>query len=454
MFFNSLSQSVSKALNSIKGKAVVTSKDFDNMTEEIFAALLDSDVALSVAKDFINSVKDKVVGKKIIKKFSPANAIMKIVKEEITQILGTGFEGIKFNALPPVVIMMVGLQGSGKTTTSAKAAFYLIKKFKKKVLLASLDVYRPAAKEQLKILGEQNDIDTLDIIDEEEPKQTASRSLKTAKSGGYDVLILDTAGRLHIDKELMNELEIVKSIAKPIEILLVIDSMTGQDAINIVKNFNDALGLTGVVLTRMDGDSKGGVALSVRSLTTCPIKFFGSGEKIADFEEFYPERIANRIIGMGDLLSLVEKASHGVDEKEVDSLKEKMKKGEFDFNDLSWQFKTLNSLGGITKLLNFLPGMGAFNVPGNTKMINNDVFKKSIAIIDSMTKNERKNPQIINSSRKMRIAQGSGTKLNDVNVLMKQFAQAKTLFASIGKSGVQGLKNIKPENVMDLFRGK
>ncbi|MDN5248371.1 MAG: signal recognition particle protein [Wolbachia endosymbiont of Tyrophagus putrescentiae] len=438
--FKSLTENLSTVFNKLKGKSFISEDDFNLAMREVRIALIEADVALEVAKKFINDIKDKVVGEKIIKSVSPAQMIIKIVQDNLVTILGSEKSDLNLSVKPPVVIMMVGLQGAGKTTTSGKLALKL-KKQKKRVLLASLDIYRPAAQKQLEVLGKQIEVKTLPIIANKKPLEIAETAMEEAK--GYDVLILDTAGRLHIDDDMMKELKDVKELTSPAEVILVADSMTGQDAINIAKSFNEKIGVTGIILTRVDGDARGGAALSMKMATNCPIKFIACGEKLSDLEDFYPDRIAKRILSMGDVVSLVEKAAEIVGQAEIDRLQKKVKKGKFDLADLAAQLKTLNKLGGIAGLIKFIPSsltkkLGG-GVPDDSKV------KKYIAIISSMTEKERSEPNILNGKRRLRIAKGSGTSVADVNLLIKQYNQMSSMVNKFSKS------KTKESDLMDIL---
>lgn len=440
--FDFISGKFADAINSLKNKSVITEKDFESFTRTLWKSLLEADVALQVAKDFIKNIKDQIISKTAIKNFSKSDTIVKIVKDELVKILGNENQAINFGSKKPYKVMMVGLQGSGKTTTSAKLALLFRAKHKKSSLLSSLDVYRPSAQKQLELLAKQTAIESIPIIAGENPEQIAKRTLSEADN--HDVIIFDTAGRLHVDNELMDELKRLKEIIDPNEILFVIDSMVGQEALNIAKKFHEDLGLTGFVLTKVDSDTRGGAALSIKYNTGVPVKFMGTGENVNDLEEFHPDRIANRILGMGDIVSLIEKASSEFGEENIESLKKKIHKGKFDFNDLLTQFKTVNKLGGIAKLIKFIPGMNDVE-----QMIDENVIKKNLAMIHSMTKYERQNPEVINQSRKNRIAKGAAVKIGDVNGLMKKFNQARTMAMKFSKSGIKGMDN---GSIKDLFK--
>ncbi|WP_333023627.1 signal recognition particle protein [Wolbachia endosymbiont of Pentidionis agamae] len=428
--FKSLTNSLNSIFNKLKSQSFISEDDFNRSMREIRLALIEADVALGVAKDFITSIKDKAIGEKVIKSVSPAQMIVKIVQDNLVSILGSEKSDLNINVKPPAVIMMVGLQGAGKTTTSGKLALKL-KRQKKKTMLASLDIYRPAAQKQLEMLGKQIDIHTLPIVSNEKTIEIARRSLSTAKNDGYDVLILDTAGRLHIDQDMMDELKTIKELVSPSEIILVADSMVGQDAANTAKIFNEKIGITGIILTRVDGDSRGGAALSMKMVTGCPIKFLACGEKLSDLDDFHPSRIAQRILNMGDVVSLVEKAAEIIGQEEIDKLQQKVKKGRFDLNDLAEQLKTLNKMGGLRGIMKFIPGVGsALKKQGG---FDDSKVKKYIAIINSMTPKERQYPSILNGKRRLRIAKGSGTSVVDINLLIKQYSQMNSLVSKFSK---------------------
>jgi signal recognition particle subunit SRP54 len=431
--FESLSDNLNKVFSRLKSKGVLTEDDVNTAMREVRVALLEADVSLSVAKDFIAKVKEKAIGSDVVKSISPGQMVVKIVQDNLEQMLGSDESEINLNAVPPAVIMMIGLQGSGKTTSSGKLANFLNKKRNKKILLASLDIYRPAAQEQLEILGKQIVVDSLPIIKEEKPVAITKRAMEQGKLGGYDVVILDTAGRLHIDEELMQELQKVKEIAKPVETLLVADSLTGQDAVNIASQFNEKVGITGIILTRIDGDGRGGAALSMRAVTGCPIKFMGVGERISEFEAFHPNRIASRILGMGDVVSLVERAMENVDIYEAQKMESKIRKGQFDMNDLSKQLKMMRKMGGIGGLVGMIPGIGKMKKEIEESGVDDRLIIRQEAMISSMTKKERRNPGVINASRKKRIAAGAGVSVQDLNRLLKQHLQMATMMKKLGR---------------------
>jgi signal recognition particle subunit SRP54 len=432
--FDSISRNFGGIINKLRGKKIISEDDLNSTMREIRVALLEADVALPVVKEFINTVKEKALGQEVIKAVSPGQMIVKIVHDELLSLLGgQEKEGINLEVKPPVVIMMVGLQGSGKTTTAAKLALKLKKKNDKKILLASLDTQRPAAQEQLETLANRIGIDSVEIIKGQSPIDITHRAIKLSKEKLYDVVILDTAGRLHIDEALMDELKEVKKLSKPTEILLVGDSLTGQDAVHIAKEFNDKVGLTGIILTRLDGDGRGGAAISMKMVTGCPIKYIGTGEKPEDFEEFHPDRIASRILDMGDVVSFVEKAQEVVEIEEAQKLEEKLRNGTFDLDDLMKQMRNLKKLGGVGSMLSFMPGAGKLKDYVGAAGFEENIITKQEAMISSMTKKERKNPDILNSSRKMRIVSGSGTTIQQLNSLLKKFKQMRKMMDKLGK---------------------
>lgn len=425
--FQNLKENLLNTLDKLRSKGLLTEQDVDNAMREIRVALLGADVALPVVKQFIEQIKQKAIGQEVLKSINPGQMVTKIVSDELTALLGSQNQDLKIKS-PFGVIMLVGLQGAGKTTTAAKLAIYLRKKHKKKPYLASLDIYRPAAQKQLEILAKQLDIPILPILADEKPEAITKRALKEVKIDNCDVLILDTAGRLHTDQKMIEELQQIKSLTKPDEILLVADAMTGHDAINISSEFNAALSLTGIILTRVDGDARGGAALSMKSTVGCPIKFIGVGEKSSDLEPFHPDRMAARILDKGDVVSLVEQASEIISEKEADKLAQKLSKGKFDMNDLLTQLRNLRKIGGASKLLNYMPGMSGIKEKLQSIPMDDKVFKKQEAIISSMTLKERKDPSIINGSRKKRIASGAGVAVSDVNQLLNRYKDMLTMF--------------------------
>ncbi len=405
---------------------------------EIRIALLEADVALPVVKDFIETIKKKATGQNIIKGVNPGQQIIKIVNDALIEMLGSTTQELKFGATPSVYLM-VGLQGSGKTTTTAKIAKLLTDKHNKKVLMASLDIYRPAAQEQLKILGEQTGIATLPIVDKQKPADIAKRALDAARKEGFDVVILDTAGRVTVDAEMMAEAAAVKKLAAPVETLLIADAMTGQDAVNTAKAFDAQVGLTGIVLTRIDGDARGGAAMSMRAVTGKPIKLLGTGEKWDAVEPFHPDRIAGRILGMGDIVSLVERAAESVNAADAEKMAAKFKKGQFDFDDLLSQLRQMKKMGGMGSLAKLLPGLGNIAAKLDEAKIDDNLLKYQEAIILSMTAKERAKPDLLNASRKKRIAAGSGTSVQDINKLVKQQMQMETMMKRLKKGGMAGM---------------
>ena len=436
--FDSLSDRLSGILDGLKRRGALKESDVTEALREVRVALLEADVALPVVKEFIAKVKVKAVGHEVLKSVTPGQQVIKIVNDELVAMLGSEASGLNTIGVPPVVVMMVGLQGSGKTTSTAKIAKRLNEKERKKVLMASLDVRRPAAQEQLKILGEQIGVKTLPIIPGQMPVDIARRAMEAAKLQGYDVVMLDTAGRLHVDQALMAEVVAVRNATMPTETLLVADSLTGQDAVNVAKEFDAQVGITGVVLTRMDGDGRGGAALSMRAVTGKPIKLAGTGEKMDALEDFHPERVAGRILGMGDVVSLVEKAAETIEKEDAEKMAKKMAKGEFDLDDLRTQLQQMAKMGGMKGVLGMLPGMGKLKGAMNQPGIDDKVFKRQEAIISSMTAVERKKPQVINASRKKRIAAGSGTSVPDVNKLLKMHMQMAKMMKKMSQMGKKG----------------
>lgn len=436
--FESLSQRLSGVFDKLTGRGALSEADVTEALREVRVALLEADVALSVVKDFVGRVKARAIGQDVVKSVTPGQLVVKIVHDELIATLGTDGVELNLNAVPPAVILMVGLQGSGKTTTSGKLAVRL-KKDKKKVLLASLDVYRPAAQQQLEILARQADVGSLPIIMGEMPVAITKRALDVGRKEGYDVVILDTAGRLHIDQELMAEVAAVRDVAKPVETLLVVDAMIGQDAVTLAHEFNEKVGVTGMVLTRVDGDSRGGAALSMRAVTGRPIKFLGMGEKLEALEPFHPDRLAGRILGMGDVVSLVEKAMENIEQDEAEKLAKRIEKGKFDLNDMLSQFKQVEKMGDLKGIIGMLPGLGKMANQLKDAKIDDKMVGRQKAVILSMTLAERKNPDLIKASRKKRIAAGSGVSVQDVNKLLKQYQQMADVMKKVGKLGQKGL---------------
>jgi len=430
--FDNLSDRLAGILDSLTRRGALTEADVDAALREIRRALLEADVALDVARAFTDGVKKQAVGIEVMKSVTPGQMVVKIVHDQLVATLGSDNQGVDLNAAPPVAIMMVGLQGSGKTTTTAKVARRLADRHKKKVLMASLDVRRPAAMEQLAVLGRDAQIDTLPVVEGQTPPQIARRALEAGRLGGYDVVMLDTAGRTTLDEDMMNEAVEVKKAASPHEVLLVADALTGQDAVNLARSFDERVGLTGIVLTRVDGDGRGGAALSMRAVTDKPIKLIGTGEKLDALEEFDPARIAGRILGMGDVVALVEKAAAHIDAEKAARTAEKMRKGAFDLSDLRDQLDQMQKMGGMGGLMGLLPGIGRFKNHLAGANIDENVIKRQVAIIDSMTPQERRSPDILKHSRKKRIAAGSGTKAEDINRLLKMHRTMADMMKAMG----------------------
>ncbi len=437
--FESLSGKLGEIFDGLKRRGALSEDDVTTALREVRLALLDADVALPVAKDFIEKVRERAVGQEVLRSVTPGQQVVKIVHDTLVDTLGREAEGINLRATPPAVILMVGLQGTGKTTTSAKIGRFLQTREKKKVMMASLDVQRPAAQEQLAQLGRQGEVDTLPVVLGEQPPAIAKRALNEARRGGYDVLLLDTAGRLHIDFDLMAEVAAVRDIAAPAETLLVADAMTGQDAVNVAKSFREEVGVTGIVLTRVDGDARGGAALSMSAIAECPIKLMGVGEQLDALEAFDAERIANRILGMGDIVGLVEKAREAVEEEEAEALAKKMQKGRFDLEDLAQQLAQLRKMGGMGQLMGMLPGVAKAKKQLAQANMDESLLKRQEAIISSMTPQERRKPDLIKASRKQRIANGSGTSVQDVNRLLKQHKQMTQMMKRASKMGKRGM---------------
>ncbi|HAA42493.1 MAG TPA: signal recognition particle protein [Ruminiclostridium sp.] len=441
MVFEGLSSKLQETIKKFRGKGRVTEKDVKQMMREIKLALLEADVNFKVVKDFIDKVSERAVGQDVLESLTPGQQVIKIVNEEMIDLMGSSQSKVTFSSKPPTVYMMVGLQGSGKTTTTGKLA-NLLRKQGKKPLLVACDVYRPAAIKQLQVVGGQLDIDVFAIENSKKPVDIAKAAVEHAISNQFDLVIIDTAGRLHIDEELMNELENIKMAVMPQEILLVVDSMTGQDAVNVAKTFNEKLGIDGIILTKLDGDTRGGAALSVKAVTGKPIKFIGTGEKLNEIEPFFPDRMASRILGMGDVLSLIEKAQEAFDEKKAMELEKKMRTQQFTLDDFLEQMQQIRKMGPLNQLLGMIPGLNA------NALKNVEIDEKKMvhieAIIQSMTKEERLNPSIINGSRRKRIARGSGTTVQQVNRLLKDFENMKKMFKSMsemtkfGKRGKKG----------------
>ena len=439
--FETLSERLGGIFDKLTGRGALSEKDVNAAMREVRRALIEADVALPVVKDFVEKVKGQAVGHEVVRSVTPGQMVVKIVNDALVEMLGEASVPLNLKATPPVVVMMVGLQGSGKTTTSAKIAMRLTAREKSKVLMASLDTRRPAAQEQLRVLGEETGIETLPVRQGQLPVDIAKRARQAAKLGGFDVLILDTAGRLHIDDELMLETEQIRDATKPNETLLVADALTGQDAVNVARAFDERIGLTGIVLTRIDGDGRGGAALSMRAVTGKPIKLMGTGEKLDALEDFHPDRIANRILGMGDVVSLVEKAAETIDAEKAEAIAAKMKKGAFDLEDLGEQLRQMQKIGGMSSILGMLPGIGKMKKQLDKANLDESIFNRQQAIISSMTRKERRAPKVLNASRKKRVAAGSGTSVQDVNKLLKMHRQMADMMKKLGrrKGGLAGL---------------
>ena len=438
--FENLSNILQDVFSSLKKTGSIDETALDSAMRDIRRALLEADVSLEVVKKFISEVKQKALGQEIIQSISPSQMIIKLVNDELINILGNDTATINIEGKKPASLMLVGLQGSGKTTSIAKLAKFIKSKYSKNILLVSLDVNRPAAFEQLQKLAHDIDIEILPKVENQSPENIAKRAIAAAEINDIDLILFDTAGRTSIDDNLMQELKELESIVEPIETLLILDSMTGQDAINVAKNFSDKIKLTGSILTRVDGDARGGAALSLKMTTGCPIKFIGNGEKIDDIEIFHPDRIANRILDMGDVVTLVEKAAESIDNQEAEKMAERLQQGEFDLNDLLSQINQMKKMGGISSMLKFIPGMKNLGDKANT--VSDDAIKKQEAIILSMTKLERRKPKMINSSRKQRIAKGSGTVVSEVNRILKQHRKMADMMKRVSKKGMSGLQDL------------
>lgn len=444
--FDNFSQKITKIFDQISGKKFISEDDLSATLREIRIALLEADVSLPIAKDFIEQVKNEAIGKKVVASVSAGQMIVKIVNDCLVKLLGSEKSEIDFAKKPPLVILMVGLQGAGKTTSAGKLALRLKNKNHKRILLASLDTYRPAASDQLKILAQKIGVDFADFDPKETPQNLAKQAYKKACDNAYDVVILDSAGRTAINQEMLQELIDINKNVESHEILLVVDAMIGQDAVNVAQKFKEILPLTGVILTRLDGDARGGSALTMKASTNCPIKFIGVGEKLEDLEEFNPTRIASRIIGMGDVVSLVEKAQEIFDAKEMEKTANKLKQGKVDFNDVLSQIRNMRKMGGISSIINLLPGVGHLKEQlKNMKNIEGEI-KTQEAIILSMTQKERDNPDLLNSSRKHRIAKGSGTNIQEVNRLVKKYKMMQKMMGKFGK--------IDPKKVEEMMKNQ
>jgi signal recognition particle subunit SRP54 len=449
--FQSLSDRLNQIFSKLRKRGALSEEDVNTALREIRVALLEADVALPVVKDFIEHVKTKAIGQEVISSITPGQMVVKIVHDALVDMLGGEESALNLATTPPAVIMMVGLQGSGKTTSTGKIAKLLKEKNRKKVLMCSTDIYRPAAREQLEMLGKQAHIETLPIILDEKPLSIVQRAYEKAKLEAYDVLFIDTAGRLQVDEELMDELVLLRDTVPPVEIILTADAMMGQEAVNIARAFHERLTLTGIVLTRIDGDARGGAALSMRAITGCPIKFVGVGEQLDQLEPFYPKRIASRILDMGDVVSLVEKAAETIDHADAEALSKRMQKGQFDFNDMAKQLQQISKMGGLSGLLGMLPGIGKIQNQIQQSGMDDKVIKRQLAIIQSMTVRERQDYRLLNGPRKRRIAQGSGTLVPDVNRLVKQFLDMLDAMKQLNKLGKKGLMR---QGLRGLFGNK
>jgi len=445
--FENLTNKFEEIFSSLKKSPSLDEKQVDEGLRNIRTAFLEADVSINVVKEFINKVKPKVLGQEIIRSTSPGQMVVKIVHDELVNLLGSTNSELNLNVVPPVPMMVVGLQGSGKTTTTAKLARYLEKNNKKKVMMVSLDVYRPAAQEQLKLLGEQNNINTLPAIEGQLPADICRRAINAANLNGSEIILFDTAGRTQIDLQMMTEIKNVENIINPAETILVADSLTGQIAANVAKEFKNTVNLTGIILTRSDGDGRGGAALSMKYVADVPIKFLGIGEKIDNLEVFHPDRIANRILGMGDIVSLVEKAAEDLDQKKLKETEDNLKKGQFTLEDYLSQLRQMKKMGGIEGVMSFLPGVSKIKSQMDQAGIDEKIVTQNEAVILSMTKKERENPKIIDGPRKKRIANGSGADVATINKLLKQFKMMSEMMKKMSKGNMKGMtdKGIPPE---------
>ena len=438
--FETLSDRLGSVFDKLRGRGALNENDVKEAMREVRIALLEADVALPVVRSFVDSVTEKAIGHQVLRSITPGQQVVKIVNDALVEILGSEASELELAVTPPAIIMMVGLQGSGKTTTTAKIAKRLTEKDRKKVMMASLDVNRPAAQEQLAILGTQIGVATLPILAGQQPVDIAKRAMQAAKLQGFDVLMLDTAGRLHVDTQLMDEMKAVSGVAAPAETLLVVDALTGQDAVNVAKSFGEQVPLTGVVLTRMDGDARGGAALSMRAVTGKPIKFVGTGEKLDGLDVFHPSRVAGRILGMGDVVSLVERAAETIQQDEAEAMAAKMAKGQFDMDDLRAQLGQMRRMGGMGALMGMIPGMKKAQAAMAQSGVDDRILIRMDAMIGSMTKRERVKPELINAKRKIRIAKGSGSTVQEVNKLLKMHQEMGTAMKRIKKMG--GMKGL------------
>ena len=447
--FENLSQRLGKVFDRLRGRGALSEGDVDEALREVRLALLEADVALSVVKTFIAGVRLRAIGQEVIRSVTPGQMVVKIVHDHLVETLGATAAEINLRAVPPVPVLMLGLQGSGKTTTTAKLGLRLTQKDRKKVLMASLDTRRPAAQEQLRVLGEQTGVATLDIVAGQGPVEIARRAMERGRLEGFDVVLLDTAGRLSIDDDLMAEAAAIRDEVKPAESLLVVDAMTGQDAVTVATNFNEKIGVTGIVMTRVDGDARGGAALSMRAVTGRPIKFIGLGEKVDAIDVFHPDRVAGRILGMGDIVGLVEKAAETVEKEEAEKLARKVQKGEFDLDDMASQLRQLRKMGGLGGVMGMLPGIQKVKSQLDAARVDDRMVKRQEAIIGSMTRAERRDVRLLNASRRRRIAVGSGTSVEDVNRLVKQYMEMSRMMKQMSKLGQKGLMRT---GISNLFR--
>ena len=449
--FENLTNKLENIFSNLKKAPSLNEEQVDSGLKEIRQALLEADVSLPFAKDFIQNIKPKAIGQEIIRSTSPGQMIVKIVNDELIKVLGVKNQELNFNAVPPVSLLLVGLQGSGKTTTATKLAKHIEKKFKKKTMLVSLDVYRPAAQEQLKILAEKNNIVNLPIVEKQLPLDITKRALGAANLNGSDVIIFDTAGRTQIDLNMMTEIKQIKELTKPTETILVADSLTGQIAVNIAKEFDSAVDISGIILTRVDGDGRGGAALSMKGVTGKPIKYIGVGEKVEDLEAFHPDRIANRILGMGDIVSLVEKASQDLDEEKIKKTEDELKQGAFTMNSYLDQLRQMKKMGGMEGVMSMMPGVSKVKEQMKNSSIDEDFLTANEAIILSMTKKERENPKIISGSRRKRISEGAGVDVSKINKLLKQFKMMSDMMKKVSK-GKKIPSGVIPDEMLNQLK--
>ncbi len=448
--FQGLQEKFGDIFGNLTKKGSLKETDVQEALREVRVALLEADVALPIVKKLVKDIQQKAIGQEVLRSITPGQMVIKIVNDHLIEVLGSESEEINLKTTPPAIILFAGLQGSGKTTTAIKLASRFKNKLNKKIMVASLDVYRPAAQKQLKVLGEQADIATLPIIEGQLPLDIAKRSIQAGTLQGSDIIILDTAGRMNVDEALMTELDQIHKIVNPIETLLVADALTGQDAVNVAQSFKERVNITGIALTRIDGDSRGGAAISMKAITGCPIKIIGTGEKVEDLEEFHPERIASRILGMGDIVSLVEKAKESIDEEDAQKLEKKILKGQFDLNDLRDQLRQMKKMGGMSGLMTMLPGVSKIKKQMSESNVNEKILTHQEAIINSMTPRERVYVKVLNASRKRRIAAGAGVEIQDVNRVLKQYKQMTLVMKKMKKLGKKG-RNIGPEALNSLM---